>query len=82
MPEIFLVTPSFRTILAIGFLVLLLFWESAAPFFDFFKSRPEERTHHALRNLIVGAVNVLLTATGFGILWAHAAEWSAKHRFG
>jgi sterol desaturase/sphingolipid hydroxylase (fatty acid hydroxylase superfamily) len=71
-----------RTPIFIGWLVILLVWESGAPFFDYFKARRRERLRHALRNLTVGLLNSALIALLFVTLWTAASHWAETHRFG
>ncbi|MHB8521638.1 MAG: hypothetical protein ACYDH9_12885 [Limisphaerales bacterium] len=51
-----------KAAIAVGVLVLLLLWETIAPFFPYFQHRLRERTRHGARNLILGTINGALTA--------------------
>lgn len=70
-----------RTPMVFGLMVLLLVWESAAPFFLQFRSR-HERVLHGARNVAIGFANALLTALVFSGLWMLAANWASAHGFG
>lgn len=63
-------------------LVILLLWESAHPFFDYFRRDPRERTRHAFRNLVLGSLNAVLVAVVFAGLWLASATWADAHGFG
>jgi sterol desaturase/sphingolipid hydroxylase (fatty acid hydroxylase superfamily) len=69
-----------RSGLALAGLVLLLAWETLAPFITF--DGAGTRGIHGLRNLILGALNALLVALAFAGLWFAAADWAAAHQFG
>jgi len=71
-----------RTPIALGFLVLLLAWESIHPFFNFFRDKTGERTRHAVRNLALGVFNILLVSAGFVLTWKVVATWAWNHNFG
>lgn len=70
-----------RGAVSVVWMVVLLTWESWAPFFRFFPTI-RQRAAHGLRNLAISWANALMTALGFVLLWRLAAEWSAEHRFG
>jgi sterol desaturase/sphingolipid hydroxylase (fatty acid hydroxylase superfamily) len=55
-------------------LLLLLAWESFAPFFGFFKSRPGGRMMHGTLNILLWIINVSLIAVVFVRLWAATTE--------
>jgi len=82
MDTFFVIISDLGTPLTISWLVFLLAWESAAPFFSFFRQRGKERLVHAVRNLLVGAPGALLPALGFIGLLAAVAAWTEKHAFG
>lgn len=65
---------------AFGVLALLLAWETAAPFFLFPKGR--DRMVHGGRNMLLGALNGLVTSFAFAGLWWLAADASARHQAG
>ena len=71
-----------QTIAMLVGLVVLLLWESAHPFFAFFGSKRRERGKHALRNLILGALNAGVIAVLFVGLWGMAAIWAAQQQIG
>jgi hypothetical protein len=49
-----------RSISAVTVLLLLLVWESAAPFGFYFVGNSQERFLHGLKNLVLGILNALL----------------------
>ena len=73
--------PSWRAALAVGFLVVLLAWETARPFFPLF-GRAAERARHGVRNLALGVLNVAIVALVFAGAWLAVTQWTAAHRFG
>ncbi len=70
-----------RTPTVFGLMVLLLVWESAAPFFLQFRSR-RERVLHGARNVAIGFANALVTALVFSGLWLLVANWASARGFG
>ena len=74
--------PAQRAVLSLTVLVVLLAWETTAPFFPFFVREPRGRGPHGLRNVFLGLVNALVTGTLFVLLWRHVADWTAVHAFG
>jgi sterol desaturase/sphingolipid hydroxylase (fatty acid hydroxylase superfamily) len=70
-----------RGLASLGWLAILLAWESAAPFYREFTSTAE-RSRHGLRNFAIGAANALLTAIVFATLWRQLADVSARQGFG
>jgi sterol desaturase/sphingolipid hydroxylase (fatty acid hydroxylase superfamily) len=72
----------FRTAASTGMLVALLAWETFAPYFPFFAGQWRRRSTHALRNLLLGIVNAVVTAALFVTLWLLAAEGAARNHFG
>ena len=74
--------PAHRTALSLAVLIALLAWETAAPFFPLFTRAPRERLPHGARNLTLGLLNALLTATLFTFAWSRVADWTAAHSFG
>jgi len=71
-----------RVLSAFALLVLLLVWESLAPFFAYFVGSTGERVRHGVKNLVLGAFNALLTGLGFAALWWGTAQWAQAHDFG
>ena len=71
-----------RSISAVAVLLLLLVWESSAPFGFYFVGNSGERLRHGLKNLVLGILNALLTGLVFVALWWTAAEWAQAHNFG
>jgi sterol desaturase/sphingolipid hydroxylase (fatty acid hydroxylase superfamily) len=71
-----------RSISSVAFLVLLLAWESLAPFASYFVGKTGERLRHGAKNLALGILNALLTGLVFVALWWTTAEWAQAHQFG
>ncbi len=71
-----------RGLIAVGVLVLLLAWESLAPFFTYIAANAGERARHGLKNLVLGVLNALLTGLGFATLWWATANWAHTHGIG
>ena len=65
-----------------GWLVLLLAWETGAPFLGFFRGRWRERTRHDGVNFAIGAVNALFNAVVAAGLWLWVSQLAARHGFG
>lgn len=65
-----------RSISSVVFLVLLLAWESFAPFASYFVGGAGERMRHVVKNLALGVLNALLTGLVFVALWWASAEWT------
>ena len=63
-------------------LVLLLWWESMAPFFPLFQRGWRERVRHGLRNVAVALLNSGMTAVLFAGLWSSAASFAEQRSFG
>lgn len=71
-----------QTIAMLVGLAILLLWESAHSFFEFFRTDPKERGRHALRNLLLGGLNAGLISVVFVSLWGLAALWADQQGFG
>ncbi len=71
-----------KTATSVGWLVLLLVWESWTPFFAFFVRAAGERTRHALKNLTLGFLNGAVTSLLFVGLWSSTAVWAERQHFG
>jgi len=71
-----------QTLAMLGGLVVLLLWEHAHPFFDFFRSAPRERGRHAVRNLLLGGLNAGMISIVFVGLWGAAAIWAEQQGLG
>lgn len=82
MPAVLASLQSTQTWVMLGVLVALLLWETAHPFFDFFRTKPKERSTHAVRNLVLGAINGAVVSVGFVGLWLAAATWAEAHGIG
>jgi sterol desaturase/sphingolipid hydroxylase (fatty acid hydroxylase superfamily) len=72
----------YRLPLSAAFLVLLMAWETARPYFGFFRGHARDRGRHALRNLAFGAFNTLLVPLGFVAAWTWAAAFSESRHLG
>jgi sterol desaturase/sphingolipid hydroxylase (fatty acid hydroxylase superfamily) len=72
----------YRLPISAGFLILLMAWETARPYFGFFRGHPLTRSRHALRNLAFGAINILLVPLGFVTAWTWAASFSQSRHLG
>jgi len=70
-----------RGALSLGWMVVLLAWESAGPYLPLFRSLGD-RGLHGLRNLTVGWINGLAIALPFAFLWKWVADFAAGHGFG
>ena len=71
-----------RSVFGIAALAILLAWETAKPFFPFFKGRPSERGRHFFRNIAMALLNAALVGICFASLWALASAWSINAEFG
>ena len=71
-----------QTIAMLVGLALLLLWEHAHPFFDFFQKGPNARGKHALRNLLLGGLNAIVISFVFVGLWGAAAIWADQQGLG
>ncbi len=63
-------------------LAVLMLWEHAHPFFDYFRQDPNERGVHALRNLLLGGLNAAVVSLVFVGLWGAAALWADQQGLG
>ena len=68
--------------MTVGVLVLLLSWESLAPFFGFFRGDVKYRSLHAARNFAMGVINSLMIAAVFVAAWLWAAELAYGKKIG
>jgi sterol desaturase/sphingolipid hydroxylase (fatty acid hydroxylase superfamily) len=73
--------PELRSSAAIGWLVLLLVWETVRPFRELYRSTGE-RARHAARNLTLALLNAAITGLVFAALWRWAANLGARLEFG
>ncbi|MEZ4700559.1 MAG: sterol desaturase family protein [Rhodothermales bacterium] len=71
-----------QTLAMIAGLVILALLEHAHPFYDFFRGEPGSRGRHAVRNLLLGALNGLVVSLGFVWLWFLATAWAEANQFG
>lgn len=72
---------QWRGAASVGWLVVLLAWETVAPCYAWFRST-RERGLHAVVNFALALLNAVLIALVFIMLWRAAVDWSAGHRFG
>lgn len=82
MPALLSALKEAQTIAMLVGLVALMLWETAHPFFDYFRSDPKKRGKHALRNLLLGGVNAGLISVVFVGLWGVAAIAARQHGLG
>lgn len=73
---------QYHSWLAISVFVLLLVWETVAPYLGFFRRRLAARAQHAARNLCIGALNAVMIGGIFSSLWLIAGGLSEVHQFG
>ena len=71
-----------QTIAMLVGLAVLLLWEHAHPFFDFFRTDPKKRGTHGLRNLLLGGINATVISVVFVGLWGAAAIWAEQQGIG
>jgi sterol desaturase/sphingolipid hydroxylase (fatty acid hydroxylase superfamily) len=69
-------------IIAVVVLVLLLAWETSAPFGLYFLRDSGDRFRHGLKNLVLGLLNAIIIGLLFVALWWATAEWAQSHNFG
>ena len=82
MPALLNALQQTQTIAMLVGLALLLLWEHAHPFFDFFRTDPKDRGKHALRNLLLGGLNAAIISVVFVGLWGGAAIWADQQGMG
>ena len=82
MDSLLSIGSGWRQPLAVGILFILLVWESAFPFFGFFRARGRQRIHHGVRNIVLGLINSMAVAMLFIHLWGKVTQWSTDHQFG
>lgn len=63
-------------------LAILLAWETARPFFPFFKGSWTARGVHILRNFGVAVLNAVIIGFCFAYAWEKSAGWSNAAGFG
>lgn len=63
-------------------LSLLFIWESLHPFYEYFQGSFKNRGRHAVRNLVMGALNAILVAFVFVGFWFAVSVWADWYRFG
>ena len=73
---------GWRQPLALGLLFALLCWESATPFFGFFRAKHRDRVRHLLRNISLGLINTVVVAAIFIVLWASLTHWTNDNGWG
>jgi sterol desaturase/sphingolipid hydroxylase (fatty acid hydroxylase superfamily) len=73
---------SLPRVAAFGLLVVLLAWESVAPFFAFYRQRMAERVRHDAVNFVMGGLNAIFNATVATALWLLVSDWAAGEGFG
>lgn len=73
---------GYRTAATLGVLIVLLTWESIAPFFRQFARAPGDRARHGMRNLALGGLNAILNGLVCVILWLSVVHWAEQYSFG
>ena len=63
-------------------LLFFLLWESAWPFFHFFRKKFKQRSWHVVMNIIIGQINALMIALIFIGAWWWAAGVAAERGWG
>ncbi len=71
-----------QIVIMLGILLLLFLWESAQPFYAHFTGSFKNRGLHALRNLVIGAINAIMVGVVFIGLWFAASVWADELRIG
>jgi sterol desaturase/sphingolipid hydroxylase (fatty acid hydroxylase superfamily) len=71
-----------RPAISATLLVVLLTWESFAPFFAFFAKASGERMRHGARNVTLGVVNAAVTGLVCASLWWMVAGWAETQGIG
>jgi sterol desaturase/sphingolipid hydroxylase (fatty acid hydroxylase superfamily) len=82
MQELLSTLQQAQVIAMLAGLMLLFLWESLHPFYEHFKGSFKNRGKHAVRNLVMGALNSALVAIVFVGLWFAASVWADEYRFG
>ena len=82
MQSLFMALQKTQVIAMLAGLLLLFLWESLHPFYEHFRGSFKDRGKHAVRNLIMGALNSALVAVVFVGLWFAASIWADEYRFG
>jgi len=82
MDTLFHAISGWRWPIAISILFLLLLWESASPYFLFFRTRTDSRLRHGGRNIFLGIFNGLIVAVIFAGLWSLMIGWIDDRGYG
>jgi hypothetical protein len=82
MPALLDALKQTQTIAMLVGLVILMLWETAHPFFEYFQTAPKKRGKHALRNLLLGGLNAGLVSIVFVGLWGVATIWADQQGIG
>ena len=82
MDTLFHTISGWRLPIAISMLFLLLLWESASPYFLFFRTRSGNRLRHGGRNIFLGIFNGLIVAVIFAGLWLLIIGWTTDRGYG
>jgi sterol desaturase/sphingolipid hydroxylase (fatty acid hydroxylase superfamily) len=82
MNELFDAINVNRRWISLSVLIVLLQWETFAPFFGFFRRKPKQRLVHGITNVVMSAINTGLIIFVFIVAWAWAADLSAEKGWG
>ena len=73
---------KWRGVLSIGWMIVLLAWESLHPCFKRSILDWRSRGHHGLLNIGLGFVNAVVTTLVFVALWKWSTHWAQENSFG
>ncbi|HSH95969.1 MAG TPA: sterol desaturase family protein [Roseimicrobium sp.] len=71
-----------RVGLSLGWMALLLGWESFRPFFLYFRGKRFDRVQHGGGNICLGLLNTAVVSLVFAALWQSAAALAAQNQIG
>ncbi len=71
-----------KSSVSLSVMMLLLVWESLAPFFPFFLGRWRDRGLHAGRNFLLGVLNSVVVSAFIATVWLWVSHWTATQHFG
>ncbi len=82
MDALYHAVSGWRWPMALSVLFLLLAWESASPYFLFFRAKTRKRLRHGGRNMFLGIFNGIVVAVVFAGLWSIVTEWTTARGYG